>query len=146
MLKSSDNKLVSFTIIDILAHVYMYVTACTDEIYLYITHHPGTDDFQEVRREVQPIAGMWPAFAQGIGLMPSDVREIELAQRGDPSRCLDSVIEKWLNQGYNTERFGLPSWKGIVMGIKQCGNPALAKRIAESHPSMWCITHRCNTL
>ncbi|KAL5510252.1 hypothetical protein EMCRGX_G005767 [Ephydatia muelleri] len=94
----------------------------------------GTDDFQEIRREVQPIAGMWPAFAQGIGLMPSDVREIELAQRGDPSRCLDSAIEKWLNQGYNTERFGLPSWKGIAMGIKQCGNPALAKRIAESHP------------
>lgn len=99
----------------------------------YIT--AGINDFQEIRREVQPVAGVWQAFAQEIGLMPSDVRELDLAHRGDPSRCLDNAIEKWLNQNYNTERFGLPSWKSIVVGIKQSGNPALAKRIAESHPS-----------
>ena len=102
----------------------------------YITpSHTGTDDFQAVMRDVQEMAGVWPAFAHGLGLMPSDVREIEAAQRNDPSRCLHSVVEKWLNQGYNTDKFGLPSWKGVVASVKQSGNPALAKKIAAAHPS-----------
>ena len=104
----------------------------------------GTDDFQPIRSEVQDLVGVWQSFAHGLGLMPSDVKEIDLGQRGDPSRCLDAVVEKWLNQDYKTEKFGTPSWKGIVVSVKQSGNPALAKRIAAAHPrELTCVLCVC---
>eukprot|EP00731_Ephydatia_muelleri_P008622 Em0004g960a len=96
----------------------------------------GADDFQDVRKEVATLTGLWDGMALCLGLTKDHVREIDLAYRGDPSRCLDDVIERWLNQNYNWEKFGVPSWRGLVTAVADGSggkNPALAKKIAEKH-------------
>ena len=75
-------------------------------------------DFQEVRRNVADLTGDWQAFGSALGLSNTAIREIDLANRGDPSRCLDGVLEKWLNQDYNWEKFGLPTWKALVAAVE----------------------------
>ena len=55
-----------------------------------------------------------------------------MACRGNPSRCLDGVIERWLNQDYNWEKFGVPSWSKLVDAVESRSggkDPALAKKI-----------------
>ena len=94
------------------------------------------NDFQDVRKETAELAGLWQGLATSLGLSPADVREIDLANRGDPSRCLDGVIEKWLAQNYEWQKFGLPTWRKLVSAVadKSGGkNTALAKRIAQKH-------------
>ena len=94
-----------------------------------------------MRREVPELAGVWQGLATGLGLSPAHVREIDLANRGDPSRCLDGVIEKWLNQDYNYNKFGEPSWKKLVAAVADSSggkNTALARKIGQKHPHREC--------
>ena len=90
------------------------------------------NDFQEVRNEVSKLSAHWQAFGSALGLSRSTIREIDLANRGDPSRCLDGVLEKWLNQDYNWEKFGLPTWKALVAAVESRSggrDAALGKKI-----------------
>ena len=51
---------------------------------------------------------------------------------------LEDVIKVWLEQNYNTQRHGLPSYQRLVEAVASNvgpGNPALAKIIAANHPS-----------
>ena len=94
-----------------------------------------------MRKEVATLTGLWDGMALCLGLTKDHVREIDLAYRGDPSRCLDDVIERWLNQNYNWEKFGVPSWRGLVTAVADGSggkNPALAKKIAEKHKKREC--------
>ena len=78
------------------------------------------------------LTAYWQAFGLTLGISGSAINEIDLANRGDPSRCLDGVIEKWLNQDYNYEKFGLPTWKKLVAAVQSNSggkDPALAKKI-----------------
>lgn len=100
------------------------------------------DDFQDVRKEVGTLTGLWDGVAVCLGLTRDSVREIELKYRGDPLRCLDEVIEGWLNQNYNYGKFGLPSWRGLVSAVADGSggkNSALAKKIAEKHKKCECL-------
>ena len=50
---------------------------------------------------------------------------------------MQSVIETWLNQSYNTQRHQLPSYPRLVKAVASKvggSNPALAKQIAANHP------------
>ena len=51
-------------------------------------------------------------------------------------------MTEWLNQTYETDRFGLPSWKLLVDAVahrRGGNNPALARQIATKHNGM-CVT------
>ena len=89
-------------------------------------------DFQDVKAEVSKLAANWKGFGPALGLSRAAIKEIDMACRGHPARCLDSVIEKWLNQDYNWEKFGLPSWKKLAEAVESRSggkDPALAKKI-----------------
>lgn len=108
-------------------------------MYMYMHAHMliGSDDFSEVRQHLIPLAGLWKSIATALGLTTSSVREIELECRDVPARCLDLVIEKWLNQDYPYSKFGLPSWRLLVMAVdSKAGGcyPRLAREIAERYP------------
>ena len=51
-------------------------------------------------------------------------------------KSLSDVVNEWLSQSYNTERFGLPSWKMLVDAVAHRSggnNYALARQIAIQH-------------
>lgn len=98
----------------------------------------GSDDFSDVRQDLSPLADLWRSLATALGLPTSSVSEVELECRGVPARCLDLVIEKWLNQDYPYSKFGLPSWRRLVLAVdSRAGGkyPKLARDIAEKHPA-----------
>lgn len=48
-----------------------------------------------------------------------------------------SVVQKWLEQDYDTQRHGLPSYRRLVKAVASKiggSNPALASKIAANHP------------
>ena len=71
----------------------------------------------------------------GLRLKPKDVQSID---KEDPSRALSKVVEMWLQQQYNVQRHGPPTWQMLVKAVDSPagGNDhTLAKKIASKHPA-----------
>ena len=54
----------------------------------------------------------------------------------DLSTSMRKVISNWLRRNYNVQRFGEPTWKGLVEAVAASNggnNIALAQRIAADH-------------
>ena len=74
-----------------------------------------------------------------LRLRPSDRSKIAVAHPGNPDGCLEAVVVKWLQKGYNCQLHGSPSWKILVEAV---GDPAggddcaLAEAIAKKHSGM----------
>ena len=75
-----------------------------------------------------------------LRLYPSDRSKIAVAHPGSPDECLQDVLVKWLQKGYNYQLRGSPCWRMLVGAV---GNPAggndcaLAEGIAKKHPGMY---------
>ena len=71
----------------------------------------------------------------GLRLKPKDVQSID---REDSSRALSKVVEIWLQQQYNVQRHGPPTWQMLVKAVDSPagGNDhTLAREIASKHPT-----------
>ena len=74
-----------------------------------------------------------------LRLRPSVRSKIAVAHPGNPDGCLEAVVVKWLQKGYNYQLHGSPSWKILVEAV---GDPAggddgaLAEAIAKNHLGM----------
>ena len=93
--------------------------------------------------ELDEVTSKWRAMGLALRLKPSDLDTIE-KHRSDPNDCLTDVLTKWLQQCYNTERFGVPSWKLLVDAVahrRGGNNPALARQIAANHNGKSCTLY-----
>ena len=85
------------------------------------------DDYKDVLSEVTGVRSEAEKLGIALGLSAGSF---------DPN--LDVVIKDWLNQNYDTQRHGLPSYQQLVKAVASKvgpGNPALARKIATKHPS-----------
>ena len=81
------------------------------------------------------MAHKWRGLGKALGLRLPVLDKIE-ADRQDSESRLEQVLSQWLQQAYNIERFGPPSWKLLVSAVAHPigGNsPALAQQIAHRH-------------
>ena len=77
----------------------------------------------------------WKELGLALRLRPAVLKTIETQQTDLNSRMID-ILTEWLQQNYNTDRFGLPSWKLLVDAVAHRSggnNPALARQIATKH-------------
>ena len=68
--------------------------------------------------------------------METTLARIEKERPNDMKSCLSEMVTEWLNQSYNTQRFGLPSWKMLVEAVAHRNggnNHALATIIANKY-------------
>ena len=92
----------------------------------------GEDDFREVFRCTVGLKACYYELGIELGLPPQAVQDKTV---GNP---LAGVLLAWLNQRYDTERYGIPTWRRLVEAVD---NPAggnnheLAKTIASKHPT-----------
>ena len=103
-------------------------------------HYSGEDDAYDVYREVVSLAGSWSSMCLALRLRPSDRSKIAAAHPGNPDECLEAVVVKWLQKGYNCQRFGPPTWRMLVEAVDDPagGNHnALAETIAKNHLGMY---------
>ena len=84
-----------------------------------------------------------------LRLLPSDQGSIAAAHPRNPHECLQAVIVRWLQKGYNFHKFGFPTWKMLVKAV---GDPAggndmvLAETIARRHSGMYsAVWHAVNS-
>ena len=91
-------------------------------------------------REVVGTVGRWSGMCLTLGLLPSDKSAIEAAERGNPHGCLQEVVAKWLQKGYEYQRHGPPTWRMLVEAVGDPAggnNCALAETIAKKHVGMF---------
>ena len=102
--------------------------------------YSAEDDTFDVCNEVIGVAGRWSHMCLALRLHPSDRSQIAVAHPGNPEECLQAVVIKWLQRGYNYQICGSPSWRMLVGAV---GNPAggndctLAEAIAKRHPGIY---------
>ena len=84
--------------------------------------------------------GKYAEIGRGFGLAPSTIESIQENHPGDNSGALQDVIKTWVRQEFNTEKFGLPSWRKVVEIIGGF-DKLLAKKIAKDHPALGMVTN-----
>ena len=104
--------------------------------WLNVLFAADTDDLFEVVCELDDVAHMWRPLGTALRLRPSTLARIKADHQQDSRSCLSEMVTEWLNQSYNTERFGLPSWKMLVEAVAHRNggnNNALAIHIATKY-------------
>ena len=92
------------------------------------------------------VAARFYALGCALGLPTSTLNKFQYDNPRDSERALEQVINAWLAQQYNTERFGVPSWKRLVSAVALSAggnNSLLAKKIAEDHPGKELLMNHC---
>ena len=93
------------------------------------------DDLFEVQSALHDVAPNWRGLGEALRLRPAVLRTIE-ADKSDCRSRLREALTEWLQQAYNTERFGPPSWKMLVAAVAHPSggnNNALAQQIASKY-------------
>ena len=94
---------------------------------------PGEDDLIDVMDEVMDMASKWRPLGLALRLKPAQLDTISSKNHTDPTECLRDMLLSWLQQHYDTTKFGEPSWRLLCQAIhKPAGgnNPGLARKIA----------------
>ena len=87
--------------------------------------------------EVLSIQSLFYQLGRSLKLKSVDLDHAQCIN-SDTERALQAVLLLWLNQKYNVERFGPPTWQMLVRAVdmKSGGNDhELAKEIASRHPA-----------
>ena len=91
-----------------------------------------------VLEAVIPIKSVYFSLGQCLQLQITDLESIRKAYPGesDTEQALSDTLKLWLQQKYNVERFGRPTWRMLVEAVDQedGGNShEIAKKIASDH-------------
>jgi len=102
----------------------------------------GEDDLLDLVAQMLPVSAEWESIGIGLRLQPRLLEQIAV-EHSSPRERMVRVLTQWLKTNYNTERFGLPSWRNLsnVVAHPAAGNnPALALEIARKHPGSYVYT------
>ena len=86
-------------------------------------------DIDAVRHELDGFnKAKWKDLARGLGLRCALVDEINANYKQDGVReCLYQVLEEWLKQNHNVDKFGLPTWQSLASAVEQSDRVLAAK-------------------
>ena len=90
--------------------------------------------------EVESLKCAYSQLGRSLRLRDSDLKVIRQTYPAESEQesALNDVLVLWLQQKYNAERFGPPTWRLLVEAVdkKSCGDyHKLAKEIALKHPA-----------
>ena len=108
----------------------------------FFTVYSAEDDTYDVYQEVVGLSGRWSSMCLALRLRPSDRNKIAVAHSQNPDKCLEAVVIKWLQKGYNYQKYGPPTWRMLVEAVGDPAggnNCALAETIAKKHPGMYML-------
>ena len=94
------------------------------------------DDLLDVLEEMMPVVNSWKAIGRGLRIDSGHLEMIQKDNLGNSKECLSEMLTCWLKRNYNVERFGEPTWRGVVKVVARPAagdNHALALTIAKQH-------------
>ena len=78
------------------------------------------------------LASNWKDLGLALGIKYSTLKTIGLENLQIPKDCLGNMLQAWLQQQYDTKKFGQPSWELLCKAVEHSAggnNPALAGSI-----------------
>ena len=83
--------------------------------------------------ECKSLSSKWEEIAAYLGLSYSEIAKIRMINM-NYSGCLNDALWRWIEQSYNVEKFGMPSWRTLLAVIVEVDNQ-LFMRLAKEHRS-----------
>ena len=90
----------------------------------------------DVVKEVMDLAPKWHSLGLSLRLKAAELDTISSKNHTNPTECLKDTLLTWLQERYNINKFGPPSWRMLCRAISNPAggnNPALARKIEEHH-------------
>ena len=83
--------------------------------------------------EVKKVAAKWKEFGTALGISGHKLEEIAGNHHHQAADCLSSVLQEWIGQNYNTQKFGMPSWRTLCKALSQISENKFFKDVARKH-------------
>ena len=99
--------------------------------------HPDAeeDDWNILIDKCSSLCAQWDRIAGFLGLRPSLIASIRRNNPNDNTGCWNDALLEWINQNYNTEKFGLPSWRTFLTAVAKVDKLQFKKLAAENQGS-----------
>ena len=69
-----------------------------------------------------------------LGINPHKLDEISSDNSSKASDCLGDVLKEWIGQNYNTQKYGVPSWKTFCKALSNAvSDQKFVKNLAGNH-------------
>ena len=92
--------------------------------------------------ETRSLAAYWNEISISLGLSRKMIsNSIKVA--GDSYQCWSEALKQWIQQNYNTKKFGEPSWRRLLKAIAVV-NRAQCKELAVKHQLKGELLHTVN--
>ena len=82
--------------------------------------------------ECSSLAGDWEQLSGFLGLSFLLIDNIKRDHPQDATGCWNDALKHWINQNYNIQKFGVPSWRSLLKVIPKL-NLRLFKDLAAKH-------------
>ena len=107
---------------------------------IFLASKSDRSNLSDVMEEVISIQSKFYALGRSLRLEIRDLTAIREAypSASDSERALEDVLLLWLDQKYDAEKYGRPTWRMLVTAVdKETGgnNHELAKKIADQYPA-----------
>ena len=99
---------------------------------LSLSHAEDESYWNVVILECESLSADWKLLSGYLGLSNSVIETIQHDNPKKPSDCWNKALSHWIKQNYNTERFGLPSWRTLLKAIALV-NCSLFNTLAPQH-------------
>ena len=93
---------------------------------------PVEDDWNVVITECSSLAAKWKQLSGYLGLPKSIIDSIKEDYHNDNLGCWNEALDRWIKQTYNTEKFGVPSWRTLLKAVAIV-DKLLFKDLASKH-------------
>ena len=87
------------------------------------------------------LAAKWKQLCGYLGLRIGLLDTIKRDNPNDSSACFSEALKHWIQQNYNTKKFGLPSWRTLLEAIAR-ENRRVFKTLAEKHRAFGKLNRR----
>ena len=107
---------------------------------MFLSSKSDDGNLCDVMEEVISIQSKFYDLGRSLRLKIRDLKGVRDAypNESDSGRALEDVLLLWLDQKYDAEKYGRPTWRMLVTAVdKETGgnNHELAKKIADQHPA-----------
>ena len=82
--------------------------------------------------ECSSLSANWERLSGYLGLSMSLIGSIKGNFPSNVDDCWSESLKHWIKQNYNTEVFGLPSWKTLLKAVARV-DKRLFKKLADTH-------------
>ena len=92
-----------------------------------------------------PLAAKWKQLSGFMGLSFKIIRMIKDNNPDDNEGSWNEALMQWILRDYNTEKYGLPSWKSLLQTVSRVNQPLFEKLAREHQAKGRCTaTHNVN--